>query len=60
MATLFGGFSRRFFAAYGTGRRDEGHDWRQRLYQLYHQLNHAHLFGGAYVGQAGATIRALG
>jgi protein-ribulosamine 3-kinase len=60
MAMLFGGFSRRFIDAYGAGRRDEGHDWRLRLYQLYHQLNHTHLFGGAYVTQAGATIRALG
>ena len=59
MAALFGGFSPRFFAANGEGHGDEARDWRRRLYQLYHQLNHAHLFGGAYVAQAGATIRAL-
>jgi fructosamine-3-kinase len=29
------------------------------LYNLYHLLNHANLFGGAYVAQAGALISRL-
>jgi fructosamine-3-kinase len=51
--TLFGGFSQRFFSAY-----NEVHplppEWRERnrLYQLYHVLNHYYLFGGGYRNQA--------
>lgn len=33
---------------------------RMHLYQLYHLLNHAVLFGGSYVQQALRTARALG
>jgi len=51
--TLFGGFSERFFAAYNEINPLEP-DWRERnkLYQLYHVLNHFYLFGGAYGQQA--------
>lgn len=59
MAALFGGFSQRFVDAYGAGRHDEDRGWRQNLYQLYHLLNHVHLFGSAYVPQARTAIRAL-
>jgi protein-ribulosamine 3-kinase len=51
--TMFGGFSQRFYSAY-----DEVNplpaDWseRNRLYQLYHVLNHYYLFGGGYRIQA--------
>jgi protein-ribulosamine 3-kinase len=53
ITTLFGGLSARAFAAY-----EEAwpmlHGWRDRnpLYQLYHLLNHALLFGGHYDGEA--------
>jgi fructosamine-3-kinase len=30
-----------------------------QLYQLYHILNHANLFGGGYVAQAQALIESL-
>lgn len=60
MAALFGGFPAAFFAGYdATWPRPAGHQWRQRLYNLYHELNHANLFGGGYRSQAQATISAL-
>lgn len=58
IATLFGGFSERFWSSYEsawplpTG-------WRERnpLYQLYHLLNHFLLFGGHYGAEAIAIAR---
>jgi len=50
MARLFGGFGDPFHNAYArVAPLAEG--WRERLrfYQLYHLLNHANLFGGAYI-----------
>jgi fructosamine-3-kinase len=37
-----------------------GYDARRPLYQLYHLLNHAVLFGGGYVAQSLAVARCLG
>jgi len=60
MARLFGGFAPEFFAAY-----DEllapapGRERRARLYQLYHVMNHATLFGGTYVREAERLIERL-
>ncbi|NJK89213.1 MAG: fructosamine kinase family protein [Myxococcales bacterium] len=53
MMTLFGGFTSELYGAYMDARGvDKG--WRERnpLYQLYHVMNHATLFGGSYVDQA--------
>lgn len=53
ITTLFGGISPRAFAAYQEAWPMRP-DWRERnpLYQLYHLLNHALLFGGHYGGEA--------
>jgi fructosamine-3-kinase len=53
ITTLFGGVSARAFAAYEEA-WPLPHGWRERnpLYQLYHLLNHALLFGGHYGGEA--------
>ena len=60
MAALFGGFPAAFFAGYEAAwPRPTGYRNRQRLYNLYHELNHANLFGGGYQAQAQATIKAL-
>ncbi len=60
MARLFGGFSEAFFAGYGHS-WPLAPDWPQRLelYNLYHLLNHANLFGGGYNRQAQASIDRL-
>lgn len=51
--TMFGGFSQRFYNAYNEI-NPLPNDWkeRNRLYQLYHVLNHYYLFGGGYKIQA--------
>ncbi|MFN5222043.1 MAG: fructosamine kinase family protein, partial [Cyanobacteriota bacterium] len=60
MARLFGGFPAAFFAGY---QREwplpPGHRSRVDLYNLYHLLNHANLFGGGYRNQAQASILRL-
>lgn len=60
MTELFGGFSADFYAAYeAVWPLDAGYGRRRRLYQLYHLLNHAHLFGGGYIQQAERSLRGL-
>jgi fructosamine-3-kinase len=57
---MFGGFPREFYEAYDNAwPRDPGWHSRRDLYNLYHILNHANLFGGYYIGQARNMIRAL-
>lgn len=53
ITTLFGGLATRAFAAYEEAWPLPA-DWRERnpLYQLYHLLNHAVLFGGHYAAEA--------
>lgn len=51
MTELFGGFSRRFYAAYREAAPlQEGYERRRDLYNLYHMLNHLNLFGHTYLG----------
>lgn len=53
MMELFEGFPSQSIAAYrGEWPLDEGYAARRDLYNLYHLLNHANLFGGAYVRQS--------
>ena len=60
MARLFGGFPASFFAGYeGRWPLPPGHGRRREIYNLYHLLNHANLFGGGYWRQAQASIDAL-
>ncbi|KAB2312321.1 fructosamine kinase family protein [Betaproteobacteria bacterium SCN2] len=60
MTELFGGFDPRFYAAYREAwPLDPGYATRKTLYNLYHVLNHANLFGGGYVGQAESMLRRL-
>lgn len=60
MSELFGGFSSDFHAAYRAAwPLDAGYATRKRLYNLYHILNHANLFGGGYAGQAASLMQAL-
>jgi fructosamine-3-kinase len=60
MARLFGGFPEAFFRGYAEEWPLPA-GWRERvaLYNLYHLLNHANLFGGEYNNQAQTVIDAL-
>lgn len=60
MAQLFGGFPPAFFQGYNSvWPLPAGHGQRRDLYNLYHLLNHANLFGGGYRGQARRAIAGL-
>lgn len=57
---FFGGFPEEFYRAYEAAwPLADGHARRVDLYNLYHVLNHANLFGGGYANQADAMMRAL-
>ena len=60
MARLFGGFPADFFLGYGRAWPLPPGDVRRRhVYDLYHLLNHANLFGGGYWRQAQELIDRL-
>ncbi|MFN5195459.1 MAG: fructosamine kinase family protein [Cyanobacteriota bacterium] len=60
MAQLFGGFPAAFFEGYEqTWPLPAGHGNRAGLYNLYHFLNHANLFGGSYIGRVDTQIDRL-
>lgn len=60
MARLFGGFPAAFHRGYEAAwPLPDGHRQRVDLYNLYHLLNHANLFGGGYRDQAQACIERL-
>jgi fructosamine-3-kinase len=60
MTELFGGFGSSFYAAYREAwPLDAGYGVRKTLYNLYHILNHANMFGGGYAGQAVGMMERL-
>ena len=60
MSELFGGFPADFYAAYReVWPLDAGYPARKTLYNLYHIINHANLFGGSYAKQAEGMARQL-
>jgi fructosamine-3-kinase len=60
MTELFGGLPDTFWSGYREAwPLDPGYPVRRDLYNLYHVLNHAHLFGGGYVGQSARMIERL-
>lgn len=60
MTELFGGFGREFYAGYRAAwPLDPGYATRKTLYNLYHILNHANLFGGGYGHQAVSMMQQL-
>jgi len=57
MTKLFGGFSSEFYNAYNdTYPLQDGYEYRENIYKLYHVLNHLNLFGGGYYSQAISLI----
>lgn len=60
MTELFGGFGSNFYASYHEAwPLDDGYQVRKTLYNLYHILNHANLFGGGYALQAESMMDQL-
>jgi fructosamine-3-kinase len=60
MMELFGSPGERFFAVYRERFPiDADYPLRRDLYNLYHLLNHANLFGGAYAAQSLRVIDRL-
>ena len=58
MTKLFGGFSSEFYQAYDeTFPLEDGYEYRENIYKLYHVLNHLNLFGGGYYSQALSLIK---
>jgi protein-ribulosamine 3-kinase len=57
MTRLFGGFSSAFYDAYEEVLPlSSGFEERVDLYNLYHLLNHALMFGGGYLSQSMAVV----
>ena len=60
MTHLFGGFRQDFYCSYDDVLPPVlGAQERLEIYNLYHLLNHANLFGGGYVDQSRACLRRL-
>ncbi len=60
MMELFGSPGERFFSVYQECYAiDPGYSLRRDLYNLYHLLNHANLFGGGYAAQSLAVVNRL-
>lgn len=61
MTRLFGGFDRRFYAAYQeVWPLEPGSEERLRIYELYHLMNHWNLFGSGYRGACLEIARRFG
>ncbi len=60
MTKLFGGFSTDFYRAYSSiWPLKDGFEERIDIYNFYHLLNHANLFGGSYKNQCLSLINQL-
>ncbi len=60
MTRLFGGFSSDFYRGYQEiWALDKSSENRIQIYNLYHLLNHANIFGGSYKESALSTIKNL-
>jgi fructosamine-3-kinase len=60
MTELFGRFPSAFYRGYeAVWPMDSGYTLRKPIYQLYHILNHANLFGGGYVAQSRRMLSQL-
>lgn len=58
MTKLFGGFSQEFYNNYNDYfPLQDGYDYRENIYKLYHVLNHLNLFGSSYYQQALSLIK---
>ena len=60
MTKLFGGFSDSFYNGYNSiWKLPESNKVRTDVYNLYHILNHANIFGGNYIDQSLSLIKKI-
>jgi len=60
MTELFGSFPDEFYQGYdATYPLTSGFEQRKHIYNLYHVLNHANMFGGIYIKQAQALLQRI-
>ena len=60
MTELFGRLPADFYSGYQSIQPlDRGYDKRKNIYNFYHVLNHANMFGGVYVEQSQAMINRI-
>jgi fructosamine-3-kinase len=60
MSEFFGGFGGGLLQTYDTVKKvPPGYNKRKKIYNLYHALNHALLFGGGYISQSRSIIEGL-
>ncbi|KGG13590.1 MULTISPECIES: fructosamine kinase family protein [Prochlorococcus] len=60
MTLLFGGFSKNFYAGYQKiWPLEEKWETRVDIYNFYHLLNHANIFGGSYKSQCYEAIKKI-
>ena len=60
MTTLFGGFSEDFYKGYEEiWKLPSSYKERIEIYNLYHLLNHANMFGGTYEQQSLNTLKKI-
>ncbi len=60
MTKMFGGFSNEFYDGYNDiWKLDVGFNQRVDIYNLYHLLNHANMFGGSYQEQSLKVINGI-
>tara|TARA_R110002167_G_scaffold247784_2_gene453395 strand:- start:1452 stop:2312 length:861 start_codon:yes stop_codon:yes gene_type:complete len=60
MSELFGRFPENFYQGYADiWPLETDYQYRKPIYQLYHVLNHALLFGGQYIDSAKITLKNL-
>ena len=60
IASMFGGFSQKFYDAYfKVLSKQKGFDERNSLYELFHHLNHWNHFGSGYKSGAISILKSL-
>jgi len=60
MSKLFGGFEKNFYEEYyKINSKSKTCEKRNQIYNLYHILNHANMFGGGYISQLNRQIQLI-
>ena len=60
MTKLFGGFRKEFYEEYHRiFPKKNGFEKRIIIYNFYHILNHANMFGGGYLSQVEDYVKAI-